>query len=69
MAGRKIKGAVVTSNNGEYSFEEVSAGHYRIRIRHSGDPFCAPRIDCNEATCSIKSLVKLNPKNKPEIVY
>lgn len=69
VAGRNIKDTAVTSNEGKYSFGEVPAGHYRIRIRHSGDPFCAPNVKCDEAGCSIQRQVKLNPKNKPEIVY
>ncbi len=69
VVSRSIKGTVVTANNGEYSFGEVPAGRYRIRVRHSGDPFCAPKVKCNEAGCSIQREVKLNPKNKPEIVY
>jgi hypothetical protein len=69
LAGRNIQGTAVTSNNGEYSFGEVPAGHYRIRLRRSGDPFCAPKVECNEAGCSIRRQVKLNPKNIPVTVY
>lgn len=69
VVSRNIKSTVVTRNNGEYSFGEVPAGRYRIRVRHSGDPFCAPKVKCNEAGCSIQHEVQLNPKNKPEIVY
>ncbi|MFZ1141462.1 MAG: carboxypeptidase-like regulatory domain-containing protein [Candidatus Sulfotelmatobacter sp.] len=69
MAGRHVTGTAVTSSNGEYSFGEVPVGRYRIRIHHSGDPFCAPEVNCNEAGCSVQRQVKLNPKNKPEVVY
>ena len=69
LTGGKIRRSAVTNNDGEYSFGEVPMGRYRIRIRHSGDPFCAPKVKCTEAGCSIQRQVKLNPKNKPEVVY
>lgn len=69
LDGGKIRATTVTNNRGEYSFGEVLAGRYRIRIRYSGDPFCAPKVKCIETNCSINSDVKLNPKIKPEIVY
>ena len=69
VADGNIKGEVVTGNDGRYSFGEVSSGRYRIQIRHSGDQFCAPKVKCNDAGCSIESQVKLNPKNKYETVY
>jgi len=69
LAGEKVIGRVVTSRDGKYSFGEVAAGRYRIRIRQGGDPFCAPKVKCNQANCSIQPQVKLNPKNKPVTVY
>jgi len=69
LAGRHVTGTAATSSNGEYSFGEVPVGHYRIRIRHGGDPFCAPEVNCNEAGCLVQRQVRLNPKNKPEVVY
>jgi len=69
IAGQKVIGRVATNKDGKYSFGEVAAGRYQIRIRHGGDPFCAPKVKYNEANCSIQRQVKLNPKNKTVTVY
>ena len=69
VAGRGIKAKAVTVKNGEYSLGEVPAGHYRIHLRRSGNPFCAPTVECNHAGSSIQRQVKLNPKNIPVTVY
>lgn len=66
--GRVIKATAVTNNGGEYSFGEVLPGRYRIHIRSSGDPFCAPRAECKETGCFIQHTVKLNPKNETVLV-
>ena len=63
-----IKATAVTNKSGEYSFGEVQPRRYRIHIRSSGDPFCAPRAECKETGCFIQHTVKLNPKNETVLV-
>lgn len=67
LSKKQIMGTVVTGVNGNYSFGEVPAGRYRIRIQYGGDTFCAPKVKCDSVGCSISDEVKLNPKNMVEV--
>src|SRR5215471_12594122 len=51
IAGKRVIMRVETGNGGKYSFGEVAAGRYRIRVRHDGDPFCAPQVKCDQTNC------------------
>ncbi len=55
---------VKTANNGEYSFGEVSAGEYQLKIVMVNHVFCAPKVKCNDQKCTIQSKVKFSPKVK-----
>lgn len=63
LTGRKVRQRVTTTNDGSFSLGPLVPGEYRLRIRYSGDPFCAPKVTCNSAGCSIQSELKLNPNN------
>jgi hypothetical protein len=58
VADGKIVKSVTTSNNGVYSFGEVTVGRYRIRT----DPhlYCAPKVRCDGGTCSIEPKVQVD---------
>src|SRR5215475_7633446 len=52
LNGKKVTARATTDNDGKYSFGNVLAGRYCIRIRLRGDPFCAPIVKCDEAECA-----------------
>ena len=62
LANRKIVESTRTNRNGEYTFREVAPGHYRIHISYGGGGFCAPKVKCDEARCSIERKVQLDSK-------
>lgn len=66
FSGKKTIRRLRTSNDGEYDFGEVPVGHYRIRIRYGGNPFCAPQVVCSSEKCSLPRLT-LNSKSMVQV--
>lgn len=63
LSGRKMLYHVRADNQGKYNFGEVRAGKYRLRVRHAGNPFCAPAVQCGDRGCSFDPKLLINPKN------
>ena len=57
-----------TDNEGRFDLGRMPAGNYRLRI--VSQPFCAPRIECQGATCNVAGTLRINErKAKPVTVY
>lgn len=58
LSGHKVVRQLRTDNEGRYSFGDLPAGKYRIRIEKRG--FCAPKIKCTDKSCTIKPKLSLD---------
>jgi len=68
LTGGRIIRSLSTSNEGKYDFGEVPVGHYRIRIRHGGNPFCTPQVVCSSERCTLPRLT-LNSRSMVQVEW
>jgi len=59
LSGGKVVRQVRSDNDGKYSFTEVPAGKYKIRVERRG--FCAPKVECKDKGCTVQPALRIDP--------
>jgi len=62
LSAKKAIRHLITNNQGEYDFGEITAGRYRIHIVSRDGMLCAPKVWCGEKGCVVDSRISISSK-------